>query len=156
MSTSMIITDYYAVICDELNYRIGLLLSRYALNVKELYTVLQIPQPHVSHKLARLRKHDCVSHNRVGKKVYYRFRDPWRSMLLHSDYNWRKLNPEYAMLWKEDFKRLKRLLGTELETRTIYPVVAGPPGLMPEGSQPGTNPPPPTPTEKSSTKAKSA
>lgn len=128
----MIITDYYAVICDQLNYRIGLLLARYALNVKELYSVLRIPQPHVSHKLARLRKHDFVSYHRDGKKVFYRLRDPWRSMLLHSDYNWRRLNPEYAMLWKEDFERLKKLLGRELENRMIYPVIAGPPGLSPD------------------------
>jgi len=128
----MIITDYYGIISDELNYRIGLLLSRYALNVKELYTVLRIPQPHVSHKLARLRKHDCVSFNRVGKKVIYRFRDPWRSILLHSDYHWRRLNPEYATIWREDFERLKQLLGGELEQRMIYPVVAGPPGLEPD------------------------
>lgn len=124
----MIITEYYGVVSDELNYRIALLISRYALNVKELYTVLRIPQPHVSHKLARLRRHEFVSYNRVGKKVFYRFRDPWRSMLLHGDTNWRRLNPEYASLWQDDDKRLKQLLGAELEKRTIYPVVTGPPG----------------------------
>jgi DNA-binding transcriptional ArsR family regulator len=132
----MIITDYYGVVSDELNYRIGLLISHYALNVKELYTVLRIPQPHVSHKLARLRRHDIVSFNRVGKKVFYRFRDPWRSMLLHGDYNWRRLNPEYATLWHDDFERLKKLLGAELEQRVIYPVIAGPPGLKPDGQPP--------------------
>jgi hypothetical protein len=134
----MLITDYYGIISDELNYRIGLLLSRYALNVKELYTVLCIPQPHVSHKLARLRKYDCVSFNRVGKRVFYRFRDPWRSILLHSDYNWRRLNPEFVAAWREDFERLKQLLGGELEQRMIYPVVAGPPGLEPDGPPAGS------------------
>ena len=121
----MLITTYYYVIGDEVTYRIGLLLSRYALSVSELCDALQLQQPHVSHKLAKLRKHKYVSFNRDGKRVIYRFTEPWRSILLHGDINWRKLNPEYANVWMRDLDQLNTMLGDQAEEREIHPVITG-------------------------------
>jgi len=121
----MLITTYYNVIGDEVTYRIGLLLSRYALSVGEICDAVQLKQPHVSHKLAKLRKHGCVSNHRQGKRVIYRFAEPWRSIMLHGDINWRKLNPEYSELWSKDTKRLLAILGAEAEQREIHPVITG-------------------------------
>jgi len=121
----MLITTYYYVIGDEVTYRIGLLLSRYALSVSELCHALQLQQPHVSHKLAKLRKHKYVSFNRDGKRVIYRFAEPWRSILLHGDINWRKLNPEYANAWVKDLDNLRKILGERAPDREIHPVITG-------------------------------
>ena len=121
----MLITTYYYVIGDEVTYRIGLLLSRYALSVSELCDALQLQQPHVSHKLAKLRKHKYVSFHRDGKRVIYRFTEPWRSILLHGDINWRKLNPEYANVWSRDLDQLAAILGDRAEDREIHPVITG-------------------------------
>ena len=130
----MLLVTYYSVIGNESTYRIGLLLSRYALNVKELSTALDLSQPLVSHKLARLRKHGYVSHNRVGKCIIYRFAEPWRSILLHSDIQFRRLNPEYAAEGKRDMDMIRKILGAELEERQIHPVITGPPPLPVDGS----------------------
>ena len=127
----MLITTYYSVIGDEVTYRIGLLLSRYALSVKEVGDAIRLPQPHVSHKLAKLRKHDYVHFHRDGKRVIYRFAEPWRSILLHGDINWRKLNPEMASAWTKDIALLTEMLGDELETRAVHPVITGPPHIPP-------------------------
>lgn len=123
----MLITTYYSVIGDEVTYRIGLLLARYALSVQEISQTLGLPQPQVSHKLAKLRKHDCVTTRREGKRVFYRFREPCRSILLDGDYNWRKLNPEFGSMWQKDHEQLAALVGDELERRMIHPVIDGSP-----------------------------
>jgi DNA-binding transcriptional ArsR family regulator len=131
----MLVTTYYSAIGDEVTYRIGLLLTRYALSVNEISAALKLTQPHVSHKLARLRKLGCASCRRDGKRVIYRFTEPCRSILLHGDINWRKFNPEYASQWKGDLETLQKLLGDEINERTIYPVITGPP-VVPVPSEP--------------------
>jgi DNA-binding transcriptional ArsR family regulator len=123
----MLLVTYYSVIGNEATYRIGLLLSRYALSVTELCRALKLSQPHVSHKLARLREHGYVNNTREGKRVIYRFKEPWRSILLHGDINWHKLNPEYASEGRADLKRLEEILNGELTSREIHPVISGPP-----------------------------
>lgn len=127
----MLITSYYSTIGDEATYRVGLLLSRYALSVKELAGALGLSQPHVSHKLAKLRKHDYVSRYRDGRRVIYRFKEPWRSILLHGDINWRKLNPEFTAIWNQDLNRLTIMLDDVLDERAIHPVISGAPGVRP-------------------------
>ena len=92
LGKDMLITTYYSVIGDDVTYRIGLLLSRYALSVKEIGEAIGLPQPRISHKLAKLRKYGCVNHERQGQRVIYRFREPCRTVLLRGDFNWRKLN----------------------------------------------------------------
>lgn len=123
----MLITTYYSTIGDEATYRVGLLLSRYALSVKELSSSLMMSQPHVSHKLAKLRKHDYVSRYRDGRRVIYRFKEPWRSIILHGDLNWRRLNPEYSSVWSKDLQRLSEILEAQLDERVIHPVITGAP-----------------------------
>ena len=127
----MLITTYYAVIGDEITYRIGLLLSRYVLSVTELSAALELPQPRISHKLAKLRKHGCVNHERDGRRVIYRFLEPCRTILLRGDLTWRRLNPEFNSRWQDDQRRLARILGSEINDRLIYPLVEDlPNGMM--------------------------
>lgn len=123
----MILVEYYSVLGNDATYRIALLLSRYALSVMEISNALKLSQSHVSHKLARLRKFDYVGHHRQGKNVFYRFSEPWRSMLLHADMMWRRLNPEHKGELHADAERLQKLLGDELTERTIHPIITGPP-----------------------------
>ncbi len=125
----MLITTYYSVIGDEVTYRIGLLLARYALSVQEISHALNLPQPQISHKLAKLRRSDCVTSRREGKRVFYRFREPCRSILLHGDINWRKLNPEYGSMWRKDQEQLQAVVGEELDARLIHPVIDGSPPI---------------------------
>jgi hypothetical protein len=132
----MLLVTYYSVLGNESTYRIGLLLSRFALNVKEISTALGLSQPLVSHKLARLRKHSYVSHNRVGKCIIYRFTEPWRSILLHSDIQFHRLNPEYAAEGKRDLETIQKMLGPELEERMIHPLITGPPPKALDGQDP--------------------
>lgn len=134
----MLLVTYYSVIGNESTYRIGLLLSRYALNVKELSTALGLSQPLVSHKLARLRKHGYVRHNRVGKCIIYRFAEPWRSILLHSDIQFHRLNPEYAAEGKRDMDMIRKMLGAELDERQIHPIITGPPPMPADSANPFT------------------
>ena len=122
----MLITTYYAVIGDEITYRIGLLLSRYALSVKEIGAAIDLPQPRISHKLAKLRKYGCVSYQREGQRVIYRFNEPCRTILLAGDATWRKLEPEFKNKWKTDHDRLLKEMGNELTSRQIYPLVDEP------------------------------
>ena len=123
----MLITSYYAVIGDEVTYRIGLLLSRYALSVKEIGLAIQLPQPRISHKLAKLRKHNCVNYQRQGQNVIYCFRESCRTILLVGDMNWRRLNPEFASRWAQDLERLEFCVGQEeLRRKLIHPVVEAP------------------------------
>jgi DNA-binding transcriptional ArsR family regulator len=104
----MLICSFYSAIGDEITYRIALLLSKYKLSVKELVTALKLKQPHVSHKLAKLRKYGCVDHVRDGRSVFYELQRPCREILLSGDELWRELRPEYAREWKEDIDRLKK------------------------------------------------
>ncbi len=119
----MLITTYYSVIGDDVTYRIGLLLSRYALSVKEIGEAIGLPQPRISHKLAKLRKYGCVNHERHGQRVIYVFKEPCRTVLLRGDINWRKLNPEFAGKWEGDLEKLQKMLGDDLEGRTIHPII---------------------------------
>ena len=119
----MLITTYYSVIGDEVTYRIGLLLSRYALSVKEIGDALILPQPRISHKLAKLRKYGCVNFQRDGQRVIYRFIEPCRSILLKGDANWRRYNPEFSSRWKGDLEHVRELLGDEIDERVIHPIV---------------------------------
>jgi len=106
---------------DELTYRIGLLISRYALSVKEIGHALQLEQPRVSHKLAKLRKYGCVGFEREGQRVIYRFEEPCRTVLLKGDFLWRRLNPEYCHKWNSDIDKLYELLGEDLDERLVHP-----------------------------------
>jgi DNA-binding transcriptional ArsR family regulator len=119
----MLITTFYAVVGDEITYRIGLLLSRYALSVKEIGEAIDLPQPRISHKLAKLRKYGCVSFQRDGQRVIYRFNEPCRTILLSGDGLWRQLEPEFKSKWKCDHDRLVRQMGGELAERVIYPLI---------------------------------
>lgn len=119
----MLITTYYATIGDDVTYRIGLLLSRYELSVKEVGLAIGLPQPRISHKLAKLRKYGCVNHHRDGQRVIYSFREPCRSVLLKGDLYWRKLSPEFAGKWQDDLAKLQKLLGDELPGRAIHPII---------------------------------
>ena len=121
----MIITTLYAVAGDEITYRIVLLLSRYALSVKEIGEAIDLPQPRISHKLAKLRKYGCVSYQRDGQRVIYRVNEPCRTIMLSGDSLWRQLEPEFKNKWKSDHDRLVKCLGGELSTRLIFPVVEG-------------------------------
>ena len=123
----MTLVTYYSVIGNEATYRIALLISQYALSVQEIAAAVKLAQPHVSHKLARLRKHGYARNHRVGRRVFYRFNEPWRSILLHGDLMWHRLNPELASEGKADADRLRRLLGDELPQREIHPAITGPP-----------------------------
>jgi DNA-binding transcriptional ArsR family regulator len=125
----MMLVEYYAVLGNDATYRIALLLSRYALSVLEIADALKLSQSHVSHKLARLREHNYVSFHRQGKRVFYRFTEPWRSILLHSDIMWRRLNPEYKWECQADVERLGKLVGEELPDREIHPIISGPPPI---------------------------
>jgi len=148
----MQLVQYYSVIGNEATYRIALLLSRYALSVQEIANTLKLSQPHVSHKLARLRQFDYVSFNREGKRTFYRFKEPWRSILLHSDIIWRRLNPEFRAEGTKDMERLKEIVGDDLNDREIHPIITGPPpipqrpsgddgpGGHPGGGHPGGHP----------------
>jgi DNA-binding transcriptional ArsR family regulator len=119
----MLITTFYAVIGDNVTYRIALLIAKYALNVSELCAALRLPQSRVSHKLAKLRKYGCVSYVREGRKVTYRLNEPCRSILLKGDQLWRKMNPEYSMKWLEDLDLLAVKLSHDLESREIHPCI---------------------------------
>jgi DNA-binding transcriptional ArsR family regulator len=123
----MMLVKYYSVIGNDATYRISLLLARYALSVNEISGSLKLSQSHVSHKLARLRECGYVSHHRDGKRVFYRFVEPWRSVLLHSDLMWRRLNPEFKSEGLSDMERLRRVVGADLPEREIHPVITGPP-----------------------------
>jgi len=126
MSTdNMPLVTYYSVMSNETTYRMGLLLSRYALCVTELSEALQVAQPNISHKLARLREHGYVRRRRDGKRIFYRFAEPWRSILLHSDIMWHRLNPEFSSEGKSDLDRVKSIVGAELEERIVHPVITG-------------------------------
>jgi len=126
MSTdNMPLVTYYSVMSNETTYRMGLLLSRYALCVTELSEALQVAQPNISHKLARLREHGYVRRRRDGKRIFYRFAEPWRSILLHSDIMWHRLNPEFSSEGKSDLDRVKSIVGVELEERIVHPVITG-------------------------------
>lgn len=104
----MLICSFYSAIGDEITYRVALLLSTYRLSVKELVEALNLKQPHVSHKLAKLRKYGCVNHVRVGRLIYYELQQPCREILLSGDELWRELRPEYVHEWKDDIDRLKK------------------------------------------------
>ena len=123
----MMLVKYYSVLGNDATYRISLLLSRYALSVMEVSSALKLSQSHVSHKLARLRECGYVSFHRDGKRVFYRFVEPWRSILLHSDLMWRRLNPEFKAEGQGDLTRLRSIVGNDLEEREIHPVITGPP-----------------------------
>jgi len=125
----MKLVEYYSVIGHEATYRISMLLARYALSVQEIANALELTQPHVSHKLARLRQFDYVNCNRQGKRSFYRLKEPWRSILLHSEVMWHKLNPEFADEGAADLQAIEKLLGAELEDRKIYPVITSTPVL---------------------------
>lgn len=125
----MKLVQYYSVIGNDATYRIGLLLSRYALSVQEVSTTLQLSQPHVSHKLARLREFEYVSFNREGKRTFYRFKEPWRSILLHGDIMWRRLNPEFRAEGAKDMERLREIVTDDLADREIHPIITGPPSF---------------------------
>jgi DNA-binding transcriptional ArsR family regulator len=126
----MMLVEYYSVIGNDATYRIALLAARYAVSVMEISAALKLSQSHVSHKLARLRKFGYVSYHRQGKRVFYRFTEPWRSILLHSDLMWRRLNPEYKTELIGDYERLLKLVGGDLAEREIYPVITGPPPVV--------------------------
>lgn len=133
----MQLVQYYSVIGNDATYRIGLLLSRYALSVQEIANTLQLSQPHVSHKLARLREHGYVNFNREGKRTIYRFKEPWRSILLHGDIMWRRLNPEFRAEGTKDMQRLRQIVTDDLSEREIHPIITGPPSFadnLPDGN----------------------
>lgn len=113
----MLICSFYSAIGDEITYRIAYLLSKYRLSVKELVEALNLKQPHVSHKLAKLRKYGCVNHIRVGRSVFYELQHPCRAILLNGDELWRNLRPEYAQKWLEDIERLSKHV-SNLDERT--------------------------------------
>jgi DNA-binding transcriptional ArsR family regulator len=125
----MTLVTYYSVIGNEATYRIALLISRYALSVQEIAAAVKLAQPHVSHKLARLRQYGYARNHRVGRRVFYRFNEPWRSILLHGDLMWHRLNPELPLEGRGDLTRLRAVLGTELATREIHPAITGPPSF---------------------------
>ncbi len=119
----MLITTLYAVAGDEITYRICLLLSRYALSVKEIGEAIDLPQPRISHKLAKLRKYGCVSYQRDGQRVIYRVNEPCRTIILSGDALWRQLEPEFKGKWKSDHDRLVKVLDSELSSRMIHPLI---------------------------------
>lgn len=131
-SQHMVLVEYYSVIGNDATYRIAVLTSKYAVSVSEISEALKLSQSHVSHKLARLRKYGYVSHHRQGKNVFYRFTEPWRSILLHSDLMWRRLNPEYKSEMHADMERLHRMLEQALGDREIHPIITGPPPVVSE------------------------
>ncbi|MCD6118948.1 winged helix-turn-helix transcriptional regulator [bacterium] len=112
----ILISSFYSAIGDEITYRIALLLARYRLSVKEIVAALDLEQPHVSHKLAKLRKYGCVINTREGRSVYYELQHPCRDILLSGDKLWRNLRPAYETKWDEDLARLKKIVG-KLEDR---------------------------------------
>ncbi|MBN2083396.1 helix-turn-helix transcriptional regulator [bacterium] len=125
----MKLVEYYSVIGHDATYRICILLAHYALSVQEIANALNLSQPHVSHKLARLRQFDYVNFNRQGKRTFYRLKEPWRSILLHGNVMWHKLNPEFSDEGSTDLLAIKKILGQELDDRTIYPVISSTPVL---------------------------
>ena len=114
----MSILAFFGALGDELTYRVCLLIARYRLGVGEIAAALELAQPRVSHKLAKLRRHGLVAHSRQGRRVTYRLSEPWRALLLAADSAWREQSPEMALRWKADETRLRRLLGAELKKRT--------------------------------------
>jgi DNA-binding transcriptional ArsR family regulator len=126
-SHHMVLVEYFSVIGNDATYRIAMLTARYAISVTEIAEALKLSQSHVSHKLARLRKFGYVGSHRNGKNVFYRFTEPWRSVLLHADLMWRRLNPEYKNELHVDMERLQKMLGDDLSEREIHPIITGPP-----------------------------
>jgi DNA-binding transcriptional ArsR family regulator len=114
----MLICTFYAAVGDEITYRIALLLSRYRLSVKELVNALDLRQPHVSHKLAKLRKYGCVLHKRIGRSVFYEMQEPCRNIIVYGDALWRELRPEHQRRWNDDIERLKAYVDN-IEERTL-------------------------------------
>ena len=119
----MLIYEFYSVIGDEITYRIALLLARYTLSVGEISRALNLPQPQTSHKLAKLRRHECVSFYRSKQRVLYSLRDPCRTIILRGDKLWRQLKPEFRNIWSKDLARLKEMLKKELDARVLTPIV---------------------------------
>ncbi|MEP0814883.1 MAG: winged helix-turn-helix transcriptional regulator [bacterium] len=114
----MLPSKFYAAVGDDVTYRIALLISRYRLSVKEIVAALNLSQPHVSHKLAKLRKYSCVTHVRLGRSVYYELGKPCREIFIAGDRMWREYHPESADIWNDDFVRLEETVPF-LESRAI-------------------------------------
>lgn len=64
--------NMFKVLCDENRLRIVLQVGRDGeQNVTELCQLVQLPQPLVSHHLARLREAGILQTRREGKRIYY-------------------------------------------------------------------------------------
>jgi len=116
----MLISTYYAAVGDEITYRLCLLIGRFRLSVGEVAAALELPQPRVSHKLAKLRRYGLVHCEREGRRAYYALCDPWRTLLLSTDEQWRRLSRSYMRQWRSDQERLGRALGKTLATRELH------------------------------------
>ena len=116
----MLISTYYAAIGDEVTYRLCLLIGRFRLSVGELAAALELPQPRVSHKLAKLRRYGLVDRSREGRRAYYVLSEPWRTLLLSTDEQWRGLSRPYMRQWRSDTERLARALGDALAARELH------------------------------------
>lgn len=102
----MHVYELYAALGDEITYRIAILLAQYRLNVGEIVAALDLRQPHVSHKLAKMRKYGCVSSIREGRQVYYEMRRPCKNIVLAGDERWRAHHPDLEAVWEADMRRL--------------------------------------------------
>lgn len=102
----MHIYELYSALGDEITYRIAILLAQYRLSVGELVGALDLKQPHVSHKLAKLRKYGCVAAVREGRQVFYEMRRPCKSIVIAGEDRWKEMHPGCEAIWADDIKRL--------------------------------------------------
>lgn len=112
----MHIFELYSALGDEITYRIAILLARYRLSVGEIVHALELKQPHVSHKLAKLRKYGCVAAVREGRQIYYEMRRPCKSVVLSGDERWRELHPGVETAFGRDLAKLSEIV-KDLGTR---------------------------------------
>jgi len=109
MGTSMILAKFFAAVGDELTLRIASLLATRRMAVHELADVLQISQPRISHKLAKLRKYGFVENERDQRCVYYALAEPYAATILAALKRLGQLQPDCLAQLKEDRLKLVAL-----------------------------------------------
>jgi DNA-binding transcriptional ArsR family regulator len=95
-----------AALGDPLTLRIALLIARHSLAVMDIAAVLDVPQPRISHKLAKLRKYELVASEREGRRVYYRLVEPFATLLFNMEQQLFELRPELVRILRNDIERL--------------------------------------------------
>ena len=107
----MILAKFFAAIGDELTLRIAVLLATRRMAVHELAEILQISQPRISHKLAKLRKYNFVENERDQRCVYYTLSEPYAATIQAVLKRLGKLQPDYLFQLEADRLKLSSQAG---------------------------------------------